>query len=352
MGLDDYSTDTDPRTWSSWCINDQVIRLREWAGERAYGLPDPPVTSKIGSASSCEVRVHDASGLLSREHAQLTPCMGGWKIRDLASKNGLWCDGVRRRSFALRPGVEITIGRLRLVAESSQLAALRAVVCRFLGWAGDRQGEVDDALHSLRDWAALRSALVVIGDGDLTPVVERLHGLALGPAALFVVHEPGDDLADSVQAAVQGTLCAVVRRRTDADDLVEMLRGMEYPALPRLVLCANRAADVGDVSIELGRSTVVTVPPLSMRMEELERIVQESAVEAAHTLGAPTTGFTMHDLERLKALEFKSFAEITETVRRIIAMRTWGVTAGAARLGITHVSLSQWARRSNRKLST
>ena len=38
MGLDDYSTGTDPRTRSSWCINDEVIRLREWAGEHAYIL--------------------------------------------------------------------------------------------------------------------------------------------------------------------------------------------------------------------------------------------------------------------------------------------------------------------------
>jgi hypothetical protein len=51
MGLDDYSTDTDPRTRSSWCINDLVVRLREWAGERVYSLPDPPTASKIGSAS-------------------------------------------------------------------------------------------------------------------------------------------------------------------------------------------------------------------------------------------------------------------------------------------------------------
>jgi len=352
MGLDDdYSTDTDPRTRSSWCINDPVIRLREWAGERIHGLPDPPAIAKIGSASTCGVRLNDATGLLSREHAQLTPCAGGWRIRDLASKNGLWCDGVRGPSFALRPGLEITIGGLRLVADSPQLAGLRAVVCRFLGWAGDRQGEVDDALHSLRDWAALRAALVVIGDGDLTPVVEHLHVLTLGPAAPFVVHEPGDDLVDSVQAAVQGTLCLAVRRR-EADDLVEMLRKMKHPGRPRLVLCANKAADVGQATIKLGRSTVITVPPLSMRMDELERIVQEFAVEAARALGAPAPGFTLHDLERLNALEFKSFAEITETVRRIIAMRTWGVTAGAARLGITHVSLSQWARRSNRKLST
>ncbi len=66
--------------------------------------------------------------------------------------------------------------------------------------------------------------------------------------------------------------------------------------------------------------------------DELERIVLESAVDAAHALGAPVTRFTMHDLERFRTIELKSFAEVTETVRRIIAMRTWGGTAGTARL--------------------
>lgn len=352
MGLDDYSTDTDPRARSSWCINDAVNRLREWAGERVYGLPDPPIVSKIGSASRCEVKLDDASGLMSREHAQLTPYMGGWKIRDLESTNGLWCDGLRRPAFALRPGLEITIGGLRLIAESPQLAALRAMVGRFLGWAHAHQREVDDALHSLRNWAAHRSALVVIGDGDLAPVVERLHALTLGPDALFVVYGPGDDLADRVQAAMLGTLCAVIRRRAEAHDLAEMLGPMDQAERPRLALCVTRAADAADVSVRLGRSTVITVPPLSMRGDELERVVQEFAEEAARALGAPATGFTPHDLERLRAIEFKSFAEVTETVRRIVAMRTWGVTAGATRLGITHASLSQWTRRLNRKLST
>ena len=159
MGLDDYSTDTDPRTRSSWCINDPMIRLPEGPGERTHGLPDPPVTAKIGSASTCGMRLNDASGLLSREHAQLTPCAGGWRIRDLASKNGLWCDGCAGRRPRCDQASRSRSG-LRLVADSPQLAALRAVVCRFLGWAGDRQGEgeVDDALHSLRHWAALRFA--------------------------------------------------------------------------------------------------------------------------------------------------------------------------------------------------
>jgi hypothetical protein len=37
--------------------------------------------------------------------------------------------------------------------------------------------------------------------------------------------------------------------------------------------------------------------------------------------------------------------EIEEVARRLVALRNWGVTDGAKRLGITHVALSRWARR-------
>jgi DNA-binding NtrC family response regulator len=95
---------------------------------------------------------------------------------------------------------------------------------------------------------------------------------------------------------------------------------------------------------------VISLPELSTRKDEVERIVHESALDIASELDAPTPGFTMHDLQRFREIKFKSIADIEETVRRVIAMRTWGVTAGAPRLGIKHPSLSDWAQR--RKLST
>jgi hypothetical protein len=70
------------------------------------------------------------------------------------------------------------------------------------------------------------------------------------------------------------------------------------------------------------------------------------------TTGWLPTGFTMYDLERLQAMRFSGMADLENSIRRVIAMRTWGVTAGARRLGLKHSSLSQWARNKNRKLST
>lgn len=353
MAPEDLSTTTDPRARNSWCIHDQVIRLREWAtADRVHGLPSPPVAVKIGSASSCGIQLHDPEGLLSREHAVLTPVVGGWKIRDLGSKNGLRRDGERRPDFKLRPGLEITIGGLRLVAESLQLIGLRALLCRLLGWAPERQGDVDDALRSLRDWAEHDVALIVIGDGDLTSTVDRLHRLALGPDVPLTVHEGGGELATAVHAAQRGTLCVVVRQHAPAVKLIHMLHEAERGTRSQLVLCVGSVSEAASMSVKLGRSAMITLPALSARREEIERIVQESAIDIAAEMEAPTPGFTMHDLQRFREIEFKNIAEIEETVRRVIAMRTWGVTAGASRLGITHASLSTWARRPNRKLST
>lgn len=45
-------------------------------------------------------------------------------------------------------------------------------------------------------------------------------------------------------------------------------------------------------------------------------------------------------------------SDLEDSIRRVVAMRTWGVTAGAKRLGLKHSSLSQWARGRKRRLCT
>src|SRR5678816_4699300 len=81
---------------SSWRIRDAVIRLREHSTDRVYGLPVPPVACRMGTASDLQLQLHDPSGTVSREHAELVPVeVDGerlWKVHDLRSKNGLCCD--------------------------------------------------------------------------------------------------------------------------------------------------------------------------------------------------------------------------------------------------------------------
>jgi hypothetical protein len=354
MDLADRPTTTDPHGGLSWQIDDAIVRLRLWGTEYAHPLPEPPTPQlplKLGSAPSCEVQLHDKAGRLSREHAMLVPEPTGWEIRDLGSKNGLWVEGAATTRSTLQAGVKIQLGALTLVAESLKFIGLRSLVCRFLGWAPDRQADVDEALQNLRDAAMQRTPLLLIGDDDLAPVAARIHRTTLGQNAPFVPSD-GDDVDAAIAAATSGTLCVRVRRGANSAAIADAVRGVEITSRPRLVRCAGNASDAAATSTRPGRLAVISLPPLSARKDEILRIVHETAQDVVKELGAPSSGFTMHDLERLQAIQFSGMADLEDSVRRIIVMRIYGVTAGAKRLGLTHSSLSEWARSKNRMLVT
>ncbi|HEX6020726.1 MAG TPA: hypothetical protein VFZ00_01940 [Solirubrobacter sp.] len=66
-------------------------------------------------------------------------------------------------------------------------------------------------------------------------------------------------------------------------------------------------------------------------------------------LGASWLGFRSGDPERVLASGIATLDEIEDVTRRLVALRNWGVTDGAKRLGLSHCALSRWARR--RKIS-
>lgn len=351
MGLPDPTTKIDPQGRTSWDVDDAVVQLRLWATDHAHRLPDPRVPLRIGSASTCDVQLQDDTGLLSREHAMLVPEPTGWAICDLSSRNGLKVEGSRAAKGTLQAGAKIQLGGLILVAESLKFIGLRSLVCRLIGWAPERQAAVDEALQNLRDCAMQHTPLVLIGDEELAPVAARLHRVTLDPSAPFLVYDGGDVTA-AIQATMRGTLCVPIRRRGTASEIADAVHAVDLPSRPRLVLCASNVGDAAAVSAKPGRMAVIAMPPLLGRPDEISRVVHEVAEEIIREMGAPATGFTMHDRERLQAMKFSGMADLEDSVRRVIAMRVWGVTAGAKKLGLKHSSLSQWARNKNRKLST
>lgn len=351
MVLADQPTIIDPHDRTSWYVDGPIVRLRLWGTEYVHPLPEPRVPLKLGSAPICEVQLHDKAGRLSREHAMLVPEPTGWEIRDLGSKNGLWVDGSHTTKVTLQPGVKIRLGGLTLVAESLKFICLRSLVCRLLGWAPARQADVDEALQSLRDSAIERTPLILIGAGDLAPVAARLHRVVLGPDAPFVAYD-GGDASTAIQAAMQGTLCVSIRGRARASAIADAVHAVEITARPRLVLCAGKASDAAALGAKPGQLAVIAIPPLSARTDEILRIVHEVGQDLVREMGAQSSGFTMHDLERLQAIKFSGMTDLEDSLRRVIAMRIWGVTAGAKKLGLKHSSLSLWARSKNRRLST
>jgi hypothetical protein len=186
-----------------------------------------------------------------------------------------------------------------------------------------------------------------MGEGDLTTVARQLHVATLGQEPPFVASAKHPSGMAALQAAKHGTLWAP-KLPPDFTAVAECLR--EVDNRTRLMLHAQSADDAARAAIALARPAIVALPSLSSRQSELGRLINECAVDAAESLGAPSPGFTMHDLEVLPKLRYRGIAELEFTVRRVVAMRTWGVSNGALRLGITHVALLQWAGR--RGLST
>lgn len=344
--MPDVSTRTVPRR--SWRIRDAVLRLRErGTTDRVYGLPVPPVACRMGTGSDLQLQLHDPSATVSREHAELVPIeLDGetvWKVIDLNSKNGLCCDGEQLRACVLRPGLAVHLGTLRLIAESMELVGLLSVVRRCLGWAVDRQEHVDQALQNLREWAAQRAELIVVGDGDLGPVVRRWHNLVIGGDVPFIWCEPakGTDAAAVVKAAATGTLCVdTTERQAEAMAVVERVHATEHIARPHLVLCTEDPTSAVTLKGGLERPAVIQVPPLASRASELEDILQEYAWEIAREQRLPRP--ELDELEQLGRWTYRSLAEVEDDVLRLVMLRTWGLRASAARLGMSHGSLHSW----------
>src|SRR5215475_9787007 len=75
-GLTNISTKSD-KTVDEWAMDDDVVRLRDWATETIRPLPRPPVDEcTVGAAETCALRIDDRSGRVSRLHARLVRDQG------------------------------------------------------------------------------------------------------------------------------------------------------------------------------------------------------------------------------------------------------------------------------------
>jgi hypothetical protein len=354
MTLSGASTTTDVAT-TEWTIDDQVRRLRAWGSDRPLPLPDPPIGEcTVGTARSCTLRLDDPTGKVSRVHAGLSCDQGRWLLRDLGSKNGVKLDGARRSEIVLEPGIEIGIGGLTLIAESSRLVALRAFLARLLGWGSDRTEVVDHALRSVRLAATRRAELVLCGDGDLVPIAHSIHRHAFGEEWPFVVCDPrrrkGKATVRSAEnhetgmqglaAAQGGSLC--VRGRRLPRDFSQVVGALRDPgARVRLVVCAESAEDC-----KPHLAVPITVPPLASRQPEIDRIIVEYGEDAIDALGAPRNGFLPADRAWVREHAVSSLPEIEKAALRLVALRdSRNLSSAAARLRMAPVSLSRWIGR-------
>lgn len=354
MTLRGAATATDVAA-SEWAIDDFVIRLREWGTDTIRVLPAPPVTEwTIGADASCAFQLHDPWGRVSRVHARLVYHEGGWLLCDLGSKNGVRIDGGRRSQIVLEPGLEIGIGGLTLIAESTRSIALRGFLSRLLGWHSSRMDAVDHALRSIRLAATHRTALVLCGDGDLVPTARSLHRRSLGEDRPFIVCDPRrrrtpatvrsaenyESGLAALDAARGGTLC--VRNRRLPRDFAQVVTALREPgARVQLVVCAGWSEDCKSYL-----AVPITVPPLASREPELDRIITEYADDAIAALAAPRAVFLPADRAWVHEHAASSLPNIEKATLRLVALReSRNLSSAAARLGMAPVSLSRWIGR-------
>ncbi|HET7505068.1 MAG TPA: FHA domain-containing protein [Kofleriaceae bacterium] len=348
------STKTDISA-HEWRIDDHVTRLRQWGTDLIQPLPPPPTNEwTIGASRTCAVQIDDPAGRVSRLHARLVRAYDGWQLHDLGSKNGVRLDGARRREIVLAPGVEIGIGGVTLIAESSRSVALRGYLARVLGWRTERNDAVDHALRSVRMAAARRGALVLSGDGDLVPMARSIHRHVLGPDRPFVVCDPRrrevkatvrsaqnfESARDALEAATGGSLCVRLERRPRDFDLV--IAALRSPgARVQLMVCTRNPA-----RCEPYLAPAIGVPPLNTRNDEIDRIIIEYAEDALDELGAAPTSFLPVDRAWVRTYSAASLPEIEKGTVRLVALReTRDVREAAARLGMAAVSLARWIGR-------
>jgi hypothetical protein len=336
-----------------WMIDDEIVRLREWGSGRSHAMPsDPSAEVTIGSSDACSLQLSDPSGRLSRQHARLARDGTRWVARDLDSKNGLRLDGTRRPKALLEPGSELELGGIRLIAESRRLMALREFLARLLGWSDDRSETVDLALRSVRLSATRHAALALCGEGDLIPVARGLHRYSLSVERPFVLCDPRRRATDehaaleyytsamsALRAAAGGSMCVWPKRLPR--DFAELAAALRDPSTRiQLIACGPRPPERKDLV-----SAPIEIPPLSTRADELERIIDEYAREAAEVLGIEQT-FSDVDRDWVLRNSATSLPEIEKGTLRLVALRDAGnVARAASKLGMAHASLGEWIGR-------
>jgi len=337
--------------------SDEVVQLREWATETVHLLSRTPSTrwTAIGRHRGCSIRLRDRHRRVSRFHAELSyhHDQGQWLLRDLNSTNGTWLHGARTPAFWLALGDEIQIGYATLIAESRRSIELRAYVRRLLGWDASRLDDVDAALRWIRASMAGREALVLCGEDDLMPIARSLHCRTLGGDRPFIVcdpegcqiNDPGrpPNYGDGVPALVAahgGTLC--VRHERLPYDFALIESALQLPTTQvQLIVCSRMAGDCARY-----QSLPITIPPLSDRMHELDRIIDEYVLDAIQQLKLEGAALSPEDHEWVRRHASSSLAGIEKATLRLTAIRTCkDLGAAAARLGMRVESLMLWVER-------
>jgi hypothetical protein len=276
-------------------------------------------------------------------------------LRDAGSKNGIYVHGKLRAEIELEPGLEILIGGVPLVAESTRLIALREFLCRLLGWTSDRVRTVDLALRAIRHATLHQCALVLCAGDDSASIARTVHRRMFGAERPFVMCDPDRQRVDenvraaqnynvgmeALAAAKHGTLC-IWNNKLPRDFAAMNAALQNADGRPLLIVCTHQPHEA-----EAFGAAPVTVPHLRERKAELPRIIDEYALEACAELGLPRARFPNEDRAWVVEHEASSLSKIEKATLRLRAIRAADgkMRSAAALLGMSRAALTRWVGR-------
>lgn len=229
---------------------------------------------------------------------------------------------------------------------------LREFCCRLFGWSDDRAGLVDDVVWTLRNAVARRTAIGLQGESDLVPIAHSLHGHLIGPERPFVVCDPRRRDSDgsvrappsrragmpALAAAAGGSVCVRSNRLPrDLDWLAASFRGSGAAAL---FICLHSDDRITDLLCR-----PLKIPPLTQRLPEFPRLLNEYLDEAAHALGAHHVRLS-EPMQQSVLDHVKSLSDLEKAAWRLVALKSTGNLYRAAhQLHMAPISLIRWMSR-------
>ncbi|MFK8001411.1 MAG: sigma 54-interacting transcriptional regulator [Polyangiales bacterium] len=94
-----------------------VYKLVVTVGEQPGLALDVERQVLVGTSESVDLKLVDR--MVSRRHLELSPVPDGLRVRDLGSRNGTWCNGVRIAEATIGVSSTIRVGQTQLTVEAS-----------------------------------------------------------------------------------------------------------------------------------------------------------------------------------------------------------------------------------------
>jgi hypothetical protein len=335
-----------------WTINDDIIRLRQWASDEIYELSSRWSDCFIGRGTDCKIRLSDPK--VSTQHVRLLRDQERWNLVDLTSKNGVQVDGVRQYTARLEPCMEIGLGGQTFIAESLRSVDLRCFLLRLIGWGKAHFQTIDEALREIRAVQIRRAPLVLRGKEHLPPVAEDLHAYLHARKAPFVLCDPRretneanvrsvpnvQDWREALVAAQGGTLCILNGRPPEG--LSRLLAAVRQPSTSpvQVIVCAEP-----DQELCVEGSHPIEIPALPSRLKrQVQYVIVEYSRDAAKSMGAPKP---LSPEDRAWILEHSatSLTDVSKATQRLTALgMDRRVSPAARRLGMSPPGLRKWLR--------